>query len=384
MGLPGGQTTGMGSGDLLHPHRDNGASHWGLSSPRKVQAGAHSAEPSLGFRVNTEMHHLYGQGEESRVSQRRERRRGGLHEAALSIQPPRHRTRLWGWFSGGFSQPCRASAAVPSTGIPHSCFLPPYLTGTSGGSAPPPHSRFLHCPPLPPPPSMLATVLTAAPKAKRSPPGSCFPSKMPTLSLTLLQPSHLPAASPGLFYCSPPPLPHPPPFSGSPVPQGGWSWTQRSPVHPPTHPDAAPHGGPTALWHTGRSRTPPPLAPPGHLYPHLGASSNHIHHPLGCTQNSAFLHPPHLHPMDLHSFFSCPLFPIAKVGGFGGGVGAGALSRVCRCGVRTWVTHRPRCHPPPTISSQGGGEGGWGGGTACPITSPIPTHVGHCGSEWGN
>lgn len=241
MGLPGGQTTGMGSGDLLHPHRDNGASHWGLSSPRKVQAGAHSAEPSLGFRVNTEMHHLYGQGEESRVSQRRERRRGGLHEAALSIQPPRHRTRLWGWFSGGFSQPCRASAAVPSTGIPHSCFLPPYLTGTSGGSAPPPTHTAASCTVrLSPPPLNAGHCSHGSPQGQAEPPGVLLPLQdahpEPDPAAAFPPPSCIPWA---VLLLSPPPSPSSTLFR-LPSAAGGLELDPKEPSTPPNPPQCSP------------------------------------------------------------------------------------------------------------------------------------------------
>eukprot|EP00076_Gallus_gallus_P033260 XP_024998798.1 extensin-like [Gallus gallus] len=334
----------MGLGDFPW---DNGASNWGLSPPRAARAGACSTEPSLGFRVNTGMHHLYGQGEERRLSW------GGCMRQPLCIQPPLHCTGLGGGggvLQGGFSQPCRASAAVPSTGIPHSCFLPPNLTGTSGGagSSPPPTPPQL-LPALPSTPPVLATVLTAAPKANRSPPGSRFPSKMPTLGLTPLQPSHLPSASPGGFYCPhPSPILHP--FGAPCCHMGAEPNGAQHAVCPPTHPDAAPHGGPAVLWHIGKSRTPP--SPPGHRYPHLSASSNHTHHPLGApTTQHSFTPPP---PPASHGslLFLLPIIPHCNSGGGRGG--AGALSRVCRCGVRTWVTHRPRCHPPPTISSQGG------------------------------
>lgn len=212
---------------------------------------------------------------------------------SVCIQPPPHCTGLGGGggvLQGGFSQPCRASAAVPSTGIPHSCFLPPNLTGTSGGagsSPPPPPPQLL--PALPSTPPALATVLTAAPKANRSPPGSRFPSKMPTLGLTPLQPSHLPSASPGGFYCPhPSPILHP--FGAPRCHTGAEPNGAQHAVCPPTHPDAAPHGGPAVLWHIGKSRTPPspPRAP---ISPSQCILKPHPP-PFGCTHNSAFLHPP--------------------------------------------------------------------------------------------
>ena len=214
VGLLGGKTSWMGLGDFPW---DNGASNWGLSPPRAARAGACSTEPSLGFRVNTGMHHLYGQGEEHRLSW------GGCMRQSVCIQPPPHCTGLGGGggvLQGGFSQPCRASAAVPSTGIPHSCFLPPNLTGTSGGAGSSP-------PPTPPTAASCTALHPPSPGhcSHGSPQGQPEPPGVP-LPLQDAHPGPDPAAAFPPPICIPwgvllpPSLPHPPPFWGSPLPHG--------------------------------------------------------------------------------------------------------------------------------------------------------------------